>query len=264
MANGGVATARIFAATAAVSVLSKYVIRVRGRYVFKPVEHRAGVVLLVLGSPGQSARPAAGETGLGSRFRPGHCHRWTRHRVAARNAPGRGRALVDLAASMAVIAAAGHAITTRWYVESVQGGCSGWCSPPPRDPAFVLRDHRPEDRARRQGGAGDSWHMSLSGLLFFVAPQQTEFGTKVAILSGLAIVCAPGATGTACPRLLTPSGTTRCAGFSGSRGWLDKSRASHAGALWPRVWRRHVARCRVTVAGPWSCRHPSSLRSEHG
>jgi hypothetical protein len=184
----------IFAATAVVSVLSKYVIRVGGRHVFNPSNIGLVLCFLVLGSSRVSpldlwwARPGPGLAlalaiivigGLIIASRLGML------RVAV-------AFWLTFAASMAVIATAGHAITTRWHVGSVHGGLFWLVLVTSPEILvflfFMITDPKTAPRGRVSLVIYGVSVAVVASLL--AAPQQTEFGTKVAILSGLAIVCA--------------------------------------------------------------------------
>lgn len=184
----------IFAATAAVSVVSKYVIRVGDRHVFNPSNIGLLLCFVLLGSNRVNpldlwwARPGPGLAlalaiivvgGLVIVSRLGML------RVAV-------AFWVTFAASMAVLAARGHAITTRWHVGPVHGRL--FWSALVTSPEillflfFMITDPKTAPRGRvSQVIYGASVAVAASLL---AAPQQTEFGTKVAILGGLAIVCA--------------------------------------------------------------------------
>ena len=99
---------------------------------------------------------------------------------------------VTFAAGIAVLAASGHAMTARWHL----GPVSDWYfwrvlvfSPEILVFLFfMITDPKTIPRAGRRAGSTRSAIGLLAALL--IAPQTTEFGTKVAVLAALAIVCA--------------------------------------------------------------------------
>lgn len=183
-----------FAGVAAIALVSKYVVREHGRHVFNP--SNLGLVLgfLVLGtgrveplyffwgpiSPGVAAALAiigAGALVILSRLRLF------------------GMALVfwcTFAAGLAVIAAAGHCMSARWSFEPVCDWSFWWVLVTSPELLvfmfFMMTDPRtvPEGRVARRGfGAAVGLVATL-----FIAPQQTEFSSKVAVLASLVVVCA--------------------------------------------------------------------------
>jgi hypothetical protein len=182
----------IFAGTAALALLSKYVIRFRGRHVFNP--SNIGLVLCFLALGPERADPLA--------LWWGPMSTWLALALAIIVAGGfaiLGRLrLLDIAigfwlafaAAAAVLAASGHEMTASWHV----GPISGWdfwrvlvLSPEVLVFLFfMITDPKtiPEGRtARRAYAVG----IGLLAVLL-IAPQSTEFATKVAILGALALV----------------------------------------------------------------------------
>ena len=184
----------IFAATAAVSVVSKHVIRVGNEHVFNPSNIGLVLCFVLLGSGRVNpldlwwARPGWGLAlalaiivigGLVIVSRLGML------RVAV-------AFWVTFAACMGVIAAAGHAITTRWHVGPVQGELFWWVLVTSPEILvflfFMITDPKTAPKGRVSQVIYGMGVAVVASLL--AAPQQTEFATKVAILSGLAVVCA--------------------------------------------------------------------------
>src|SRR5437867_9482766 len=186
--------AGIFAAAAAVSLLSKYVIRVGGRHVFNPSNFGLVVVFGLLGtrlvnpqdlwwgpmSPRLALTLAIIVTGglvIVSRLR-------MLGLVAA--------FWLTFAAGTGLLAASGHCMTARWHVGQVCGG-SFWSvlALSPEILAFMffmITDPKttPAGRvARAVYGASVAFLATL-----LVAPARTEFSTKVGVLAGLVVVCA--------------------------------------------------------------------------
>ena len=186
--------AGIFAAAAAVSLLSKYVIRVGGRHVFNPSNFGLVVVFGLLGtrlvnpqdlwwgpmSPGLALTLAvivAGGLIIVSRLR-------MLGLVAA--------FWLTFAAGTGLLAASGHCMTARWHVGQVCGG-SFW-SVLALSPEilvfmfFMITDPRTTPAGRPARAVYGASVAFLATLL--VAPTRTEFSTKVGVLAGLVVVCA--------------------------------------------------------------------------
>lgn len=183
----------IFAATAAVSLLSKYVIRLRGAHVFNPSNFGLVLCFLVLGSG--RADPLD--------FWWGPMSAWMALALAIIVVGGlailsRLRLLaiavgfwLAFAAGIGVLAATGHAMSARWHLGPVTGGYfwSVLVTSPEilvflffmiTDPKTTPSRLRP--RLVYAVGVG-----LLAALL--IAPARTEFWSKVAVLGALAIVC---------------------------------------------------------------------------
>jgi Na+-transporting NADH:ubiquinone oxidoreductase subunit NqrB len=184
----------IFAGTAAVALLSKYVIRFRGRHLFNPSNFGLVVCFLVLGSG--RAEPLD--------FWWGPMSAWLALALAIIVAGGfaillRLRLLeiavgfwLAFAAALAVLAAGGHAMTASWHV----GPITDWdfwrvLAFSPEVLVFLffmITDPKtvPDGRAARRAYAVG---VALLAVLL-IAPQTTEFWSKVALLVALAVVCA--------------------------------------------------------------------------
>ncbi len=184
----------IFAATAAVSLLSKYVIRVRGRHVFNPSNfgllacflllgpRRADPLDLWWGPMSPSMALALGIIVVGGLV---ILSRLQLLRVAV-------AFWVAFAATIGILAITGHCITARWHVGPI-------C-----DRAFwVLLVTSPEilvflffmitdPKTIPTGRASRMLYAAAVAVVatLLIAPQRTEFGTKVALLGALALVCA--------------------------------------------------------------------------
>ena len=184
----------IFAATAAVALLSKYVIVFRGRHIFNPSNFGLVLCFLLLGS---------------GRADPldlwwGPMSAWMALALAIIVVGGltilsRLRLLeiavffwLAFAAGIAVLAASGHVMTARWHL----GPVTGWefwrvlvFSPEILVFLFfMITDPKtiPSGRlGRRFYAVGIAFLATL-----LIAPQTTEFATKVAVLAALALVCA--------------------------------------------------------------------------
>jgi hypothetical protein len=195
----------IFAGTAAVSLLSKYVIRLRGAHVFNPSNFGLVLCFLVLGpaladpldfwwGPMSAALALAlviivvGGFAILSRL---------------------GLLLMAVAfwlvfvAAVAVVAATGHAMTARWHLGPVDG-LHFWAvlAFSPEILVFLffmLTDPKTVPRGRRERVLFGVAVALLAALLIAAAP--TEFWAKVAVLAALAIVCAVRALAAIAPSL---------------------------------------------------------------
>jgi hypothetical protein len=186
--------AGIFAAAAAISLLSKYVIRVGGRHVFNPSNFGLVVVFGLLGtrlvnpqdlwwgpmSPGLVLTLAViviGGLVIVSRLR-------MLGLVAA--------FWLTFASCTGLLALSGHCMTARWHVGQVCGG-SFW-SVLALSPEilvfmfFMITDPKTTPTGRLARAVYGASVAFLAALL--VAPARTEFSTKVGLLAGLAVVCA--------------------------------------------------------------------------
>ena len=184
----------IFAATAAFGVASKYVVRVGDRPLFNPNNLALVVCFLVLGSgrvepldfwwgpldPDVLVAIAVilgGAVVILRRLRLGT--------IALTFS-------VTFAASIAVVALAGHCLTARWHVGELCG-FEFWrvlvTSPEVLIFAcFMITDPRTVPTGRRAQVVFAIGIGVLAGVL--LAPQSTEFGAKVALLGSLTIACA--------------------------------------------------------------------------
>jgi Na+-translocating ferredoxin:NAD+ oxidoreductase RnfD subunit len=184
----------IFAGTAAVSLLSKYLIHFRGHHVFNPSNFGLVLCFLLLGP--EHADPLE--------FWWGPMSPWLALAIAIIVTGGlaillRLRLLgiaigfwVTFVACIAVLAASGHAMTARWHL----GPVSDWyfwrvLAFSPEILVFLffmITDPKTIPSSR----TGRRVYAVAIGLLaaLLSAPQATEFATKVAVLSALFIVCA--------------------------------------------------------------------------
>ena len=184
----------VFAATAALAVLSKYVMRWGGRPLFNPSNIALVVTFLVLGSG--IADPQDLWWGPMS---VGLALTYTLILVGGVLITRRLHLLsvsvvfwVVFAACMAVVALAGHSMTARWNL----GPVAGWqywttLALSPEVLIFVffmITDPRTGARGRTAGMLYAASVAAASSLL--IAFQTTEYATKVALLSGLVLVCA--------------------------------------------------------------------------
>jgi hypothetical protein len=183
----------IFAATAAVSLLSKYLIRARGSHVFNPSNIGLVICFLVLGSG--RAEPLD--------FWWGPMSAWLALALAIIVVGGlaillRLRLLeiavsfwFTFAAGLGVIALAGHSMTARWHLGPI-AGFEFWriLVTSPEILVFLffmITDPKTVPRGRRERVAYAVAIGLFAALL--IAPAQTEYWSKVAVLGALAVVC---------------------------------------------------------------------------
>ena len=184
----------IFAGTAGFALLTKHLIRFRGRPVVNPSNLGLVAVFLLLGtgvvnpldfwwgpqSPAMVAVYAVLATGALAVTRrlgllPMSLAFW-----------------IVFAAALGVVSFSGHCISARWSVTPVCGADFWWIVVTSPEVLifmlFMITDPMTSPTARRPRivfGAA----VGLTSALF-VAPMQTEFGAKVAVLAGLVAVCA--------------------------------------------------------------------------
>ena len=184
----------IFAGTAAVSLLSKYLIAFRGRHIFNPSNFGLVLCFLILGK----------ERAVPLDFWWGPMSLWMALALVIIVAGGLaillrlhliGIALgfwLTFVAGIAVIALGGHAMAARWHLGPVTGAYFFWVLATSPEilvfTFFMITDPKtiPKGRVARlvyAVGVG-----LLATLL--IAPQTTEFGAKVALLGALTLVCA--------------------------------------------------------------------------
>ena len=184
----------IFAATSALALVSKHVIRFRGRPVVNPSNLGLVICFLVLGTgtvnpldfwwgPMSVSMAAvyvilfAGAMVVTRRLRllPMSLAFWA-----------------TFAAALGVLSAGGHCISARWSVQPVCGADFWWIVvTSPEVLIFMLFMITDPMTSPREPGPRVVFGASVglaSALL--VAPVQTEFGAKVAVLAGLVLVCA--------------------------------------------------------------------------
>jgi ASPIC and UnbV/FG-GAP-like repeat len=184
----------IYAATAAVSLLSKHVIRLGGRHIFNPSNFGLVLCFLFLG-PGR-AEPLD--------FWWGPMDAWMV--VALVLIVGGGLVILgrlhllplaaafwlSFAAGIAVLAASGHAMTARWHVGPITGAYFWWVLVTSPEILvflfFMITDPKTIPASRRM----QIVYAVAVGLLacMLIAPARTEFWSKVAVLGSLTIVCA--------------------------------------------------------------------------
>jgi Na+-translocating ferredoxin:NAD+ oxidoreductase RnfD subunit len=184
----------VFAGVAALSLLTKYVIRHRGSHVFNPSNIGLVVAFLVLGST--RVEP------LDFWWAP-----WTRWMVLAYAVILVGGLLVTarlqllalaitfwgaLALGIGILAASGHCMTARWAFAPVCG-FDYWrvivTSPEVLIFLFFMITDPKTVPAGRVGRVVFAFLVAITCTLL-MATQSQEFGTKVALLGGLVLMCA--------------------------------------------------------------------------
>ncbi len=184
----------IFAAAAAFGVLSKYLIRVNGRHLFNPSNFALVVFFLVLGTSRTEPQyfwwgPLSVWLGLALAVIAVGALAILSRLGLLRVALGFWCAF---AAGIGVLAISGHAMTARWHVGPVTGWSFWWVLVTSPEIfvflSFMITDPRTSPRTM-----GARWRYAVAiGLLasLLIAPQTTEFATKVGVLGALTIVCA--------------------------------------------------------------------------
>jgi Na+-transporting NADH:ubiquinone oxidoreductase subunit NqrB len=184
----------IFAGTAAVALLSKHVIRIGGQHVFNP--SNIGLVLCFLLLPARLAEP------LDFWWSP--LTAWMVLALVIIVAGGlailaRLRLLsiaigfwVAFAAGIGVLALSGHEMTARWHLGPITGWDFWWLLVTSPEILVFLFFMITDPKTIPSGGRARIAYAVSIGLLatLLIAPQTTEYATKVAVLGALAIVCA--------------------------------------------------------------------------
>ena len=183
----------IFAATAAVSLLSKHMIRWRGRHVFNPSNF--GLVLCFLVLSENRAAPLD--------FWWGPMSIWLALAIALIVLGGltilsRLRLLViaggfwlAFAGGVGVLAASGHSMTARWHLGPITGWSFWWLLVTSPEILIFLFFMITDPMTIPKGRVARVVYAVCVGLLatLLIAPQTTEYKTKVAVLGALALVC---------------------------------------------------------------------------
>ena len=184
----------IYVATAAVSLLSKHVIRWRGGHVFNP--SNIGLVLCFLLLGRARAEPLD--------FWWGPLSPWLGVAFAVIVAGGLailarlrllGIALgfwLAFAAGVGILALQGHSMTARWHLGPIEGGYL-WriLLTSPEILVFLFFMITDPKTTPAGGRARVAFAVSVGFLAaLLIAPLHTEYSTKVAVLGALAIVCA--------------------------------------------------------------------------
>jgi Na+-translocating ferredoxin:NAD+ oxidoreductase RnfD subunit len=195
----------IFAGTAAISLLSKYAIKFRGSHIFNPSNFGLVLCFLLLGP--EHAEPLD--------FWWGPMSPWMALALAI--IVGGGLAIlirlrliviavafwVTFAAALAVLMAFGHAFTARWHLGPVTGHYFWWVLVTSPEVLVFLFFMITDPKTTPRSTTGRVVYAVAIGLLgvLLIAPAQTEFWAKVALLGALAIVCAARPVLSVLPRI---------------------------------------------------------------
>ena len=184
----------VFVAVAAVSLLTKYVVRVGGRQVFNPSNIGLVLVFLVLGS-----RRANPQDLWWGRLSLGLALTLAVIVIGGVIVASRLRLLGMAAAywltwigATGALASAGHCMTARWHVGSVCGRPLWWVLVTSPEILVFLFFMITDPRTAPATSAGRMLFGAATAALGAVlaARAGSEFGVKVAVLAGLALVCA--------------------------------------------------------------------------
>ena len=184
----------IFAGTSAVALLSKYLVRVRRNHVFNPSNFGLVLCFLLLGA--ERADPLALWWGplspalvlaLVLIVAGGFLILRRLHLVGV--AVGFWLAF---AAGIGVLAASGHTMTAAWHVGPIEGAEFWWLLVSSPEILVFLFFMITDPKTIPASPGGRRAYAVAVGLLatLLIAPQTTEFATKVAILAALFVVCA--------------------------------------------------------------------------
>jgi Na+-translocating ferredoxin:NAD+ oxidoreductase RnfD subunit len=214
----------IYVATAAVSLLSKYAITWRGGHIFNPSNIGLVLCFLVLGR--NRAEPLD--------FWWGPMSVWLALALAIIVSGGflilrRLKLLVvavgfwlSFAAGIAVLGATGHAMTARWHLGPLEGRTFWWVLLTSPEVLVFLFYMITDPKTAPSGDRPRLVYAVSIGLLsaLLIAPMQTEYASKVALLSSLAIVCVAGAVLQALPRPVHLSRVATTAAAAGVAAFL--------------------------------------------
>jgi hypothetical protein len=184
----------IFAGTAAIALLSKYVIRVRGRHIFNPSNFGLVLCFLLLGA--ERSDPLALWWGpLSPALVFALCLIVVGGFLILRRLHLVGIAVgfwLSFAAGIGVLAATGHTMTAAWHVGPIEGRQFWWLLVSSPEILVFLFFMITDPKTTPSSTTGRRIYAVAVGLLatLLIAPQTTEFATKVAILGSLALVCA--------------------------------------------------------------------------
>jgi Na+-translocating ferredoxin:NAD+ oxidoreductase RnfD subunit len=183
----------IFAGTAAISLLSKHVVRWRGEHIFNPSNFGLVVCFLALGR--NRAAPLD--------FWWGPTSAWLGLAVAVIVTGGfailwRLKLLrvalgfwIAFAAAIGVLAVAGHTMTARWHLGPISGFHLWWVLVTSPEVLVFLFFMITDPKTAPRSPTGRLAYAVSLGLLagVLIAPTTSEFAAKVALLGALAIVC---------------------------------------------------------------------------
>lgn len=183
----------IYCATATIALLSKYVIRSRGRHIFNPSNFGLVICFWVLGSArvepldfwwGPMALPLILALAI---ITVGGLAILSRLRLL-----GIAAAFwASFALALLPAAAAGHGFSARWHVGPVSGFEFWWVLVSSPEILVFLFFMITDPKTIPASARGRIVYAVSIGLMaaFLVAPAKTEFGAKVGVLTALFIVC---------------------------------------------------------------------------
>jgi hypothetical protein len=220
----------IFAVTAAVSLLSKHLVRWQGRHIFNPSNFGLVLCFLVLGE--NRAEPLD--------FWWGPMTVWLALAIALIVVGGltilsrlrllfiAGGFWLAFAAGIGVLAASGHSMTARWHLGPISGWSFWWLLVTSPEILVFLFFMITDPMTIPKGRVARLVYAVSVGLLatLLIAPQTTEFATKVAVLAALSLVCAarPLLEG-----LLPTAGSPDDRAAAWARGLIRRGRLAPAG-----------------------------------
>ena len=185
----------LFAGVAALSLLSKYVIRYRGSHVFNPANLGLVLAFVILGS----ARVEPLDFWWAPITNPAMVLAYAVIFVGGTLITRRLHLLIlgatfwlTLSAGLGILAASGHCMVTRWSFAPVCG-VDFWRSIVTSPEILIFLFFMITDpKTVPAGRVGRVVFGLLVGVVstLLIAPQTTEFGAKVGLLSGLVVVCA--------------------------------------------------------------------------
>ena len=184
----------IYAATATVALLSKHVIRFRGRHIFNPSNIGLVLCFLILGK--DRADPLD--------FWWARMSFWLALALVIIVAGGllilsRLKLMaiaigfwLAFAAGIGVLALTDHAMTARWHLGPITGAYFWWVLVSSPEVLVFLFFMITDPKTIPDGARARRLYAIAVGLLaaLLIAPQATEFASKIALLGALAIVCA--------------------------------------------------------------------------
>jgi len=196
----------IFAGTAAFSLLSKYIFTFRREHIFNP--SNIGLVCCFLLLPVTKAEPLD--------FWWGPMSAWLVVALCVILAGGftilsRLSLLrvaltfwATFAIGIAILAAAGHQMTARWHLGPIGGFSFWWLLVTSPEILVFLFFMITDPKTAPRGGRTRVWYAIAIGVTatLLIAPMRTEYWSKVALLSALAVVCIGKTVLAALPRPL--------------------------------------------------------------
>lgn len=184
----------LFAGVSAISVLSKYAIRPRGVQIFNP--NNLGLVLAFLVLGNTVVEPLDFWWGPMS---PALALAVIVLMVGGTAVTSQVRMLsmavtfwITFAAFLGILAYSGHCFTAQWSTKPVCGGSFWWVVVTSPELLVFLFFMITDPKAIPHGRVARVVFAAAVAMLavLFIAPQQTEFGAKIALLGSLTVLCA--------------------------------------------------------------------------